>query len=123
MALSGARGAAVVDWTSGLALGTAGDSPIDDHEASCAEAAEFARLAAEQTAFTAAGSAPVGSPEAAAPVEDVIITTHTGYHLLCFVETAFDSTVFLQLWLDRDKGNLALARMRLRRLAEGLVLA
>lgn len=56
------------------------------------------------------------------PVEDLIVTTRGGYHVLRFVETSFDSSVFLHLWLDRDTGNLALARMRLRDLAEKLVL-
>ena len=51
MRLPGARGAAVVDWTSGLALGTVGESPDGDHEATAAETAELARLAAEHRAF------------------------------------------------------------------------
>ncbi len=36
--------------------------------------------------------------------------------------TAFDSTVFLYLWLDRGEGNLALARIRLAEMADRLVL-
>ncbi|MET9479242.1 hypothetical protein [Streptomyces sp. NPDC006638] len=136
MDLPGARGAAVVDWTSGLALGTAGESPNGDHEATAAETAELARAAAEYPAF--APDAPGGGVPARAdgravpapsenpggpPVEDLILTTRTGYHILCFVETTFDSSVFLYLWLDRDTGNLALARLRLRQLAARLVLA
>ncbi|MFD5784867.1 hypothetical protein ACFVWX_18810 [Streptomyces sp. NPDC058220] len=157
MSLPGARGAAIVDWTSGLALGTAGESPNGDHEATAAETAELARAAAEYTAFApdtpapdapgeeAAGQGPPdhaapghAAPDHAAPghgapgrdaadkrppVEDLIVTTRVGYHVLCFVETTFDSSVFLHLWLDRDTGNLALARLRLRQLAERLVLA
>ncbi|MFD7089020.1 hypothetical protein [Streptomyces sp. NPDC056652] len=118
MNLPGARGAAIVDWTSGLALGTAGESPNGDHEATAAETAELARAAAEYTAFAPAVAAGHKGP----PVEDLIVTTPTGYHLLSFVETTFDSSVFLHLWLDRDTGNLALARLRLRQLAERLVL-
>ncbi|WP_330294932.1 hypothetical protein [Streptomyces sp. NBC_00503] len=124
MALPGARGAALVDWSSGLALGTAGDSPVGDHETTAAETAELARAAAEYESF-ALPEPPAGSAEAAAaglPVEDLIVTTRTGYHVLRFVETSFDSSVFLHLWLDRTEGNLALARHRLRTLAEGLVL-
>lgn len=129
MRLPGARGAAVVDWTSGLALGTIGDSPNGDHEATAAETAEVARMAAEQPAFAvglpetpAAGDGPevAGTPP---PVEDVIVTTRAGYHILRFVETDFDSSVFLHLWLDRAEGNLALARIRLGEMAERLVLA
>ncbi|MFE4372333.1 hypothetical protein ACFRMN_29700 [Streptomyces sp. NPDC056835] len=118
MNLPGARGAAIVDWTSGLALGTAGESPNGDHEATAAETAELARAAAEYTAFAPAAAVGHKGP----PVEDVIVTTRTGYHLLSFVETTFDSSVFLHLWLDRDTGNLALARLRLGQLAERLVL-
>ncbi|WP_326736557.1 hypothetical protein OG912_21470 [Streptomyces sp. NBC_00464] len=129
MRLPGARGAAVVDWTSGLALGTIGDSPNGDHEATAAETAEVARMAAEQPAFAtglpdastdADGSGVAGAPP---PVEDVIVTTRAGYHILRFVETDFDSSVFLHLWLDRAEGNLALARIRLGEMAERLVLA
>ncbi|MEU2118758.1 hypothetical protein ABZ567_24650 [Streptomyces sp. NPDC016459] len=118
MALPGARGASLVDWTSGLALGTAGDSPVGDHETTAAETAELARSAAEFDTFVAAADSTEDGP----PVEDVIVTTRAGYHVLRFVETSFDSSVFLHLWLDRDTGNLALARLRLRDLAERLVL-
>lgn len=129
MRLPGARGASVVDWTSGLALGTIGESPNGDHEATAAETAEVARMTAEQPAFahltagstTAPAEAAAGAPSTA--VEDVIVTTQDGYHMLRFVETAFDSSVFLHLWLSRSEGNLALARLRLGELAERLVLA
>ncbi|MFI6726132.1 hypothetical protein NRF20_27525 [Streptomyces sp. R-74717] len=129
MRLPGARGAAVVDWTSGLALGTIGESPNGDHEATAAETAEVARMAAEQPAFALGATGPsTALPETAVagappPVEDVIVTTRAGYHILRFVETAFDSSVFVHLWLDRAEGNLALARIRLGETAERLVLA
>ncbi|MFI6421278.1 hypothetical protein ACIBG6_28195 [Streptomyces sp. NPDC050842] len=128
MALPGARGASLVDWTSGLALGTAGESPTGDHETTAAETAELARAAAEFDSFAAtgdtgeAGKAGEAAPPPGPPVEDLIVTTRAGYHVLRFVETSFDSSVFLHLWLDRDQGNLALARIRLRDLAERLVL-
>jgi DNA-binding Lrp family transcriptional regulator len=91
----------------------------------------------EQSAFAALGprggghDAGEGSGEAGgdgggtpgeAPVEDVIVTTRTCYHLLRFVDTAFDSGVFFYLWLDRREGNLALARLRLRDLSQRLAL-
>ncbi|MFD3521430.1 hypothetical protein [Streptomyces sp. NPDC058653] len=125
MTLPGARGAAIVDWTSGLALGTAGESPNGDHETTAAETAELARAAAEYPAFAPADerAGPGAAEPKGPPVEDLIITSRTGYHVLRFVETTFDSSVFLHLWLDRDTGNLALARLRLQQLAERLVLA
>ncbi len=122
MALPGARGAALVDWSSGLALGTAGDSPVGDHETTAAETAELARAAAEYESFAQPPAQVPPEDPGSQPVEDVIVTTRTGYHVLRFVETSFDSSVFLHLWLDRTDGNLALARHRLRALAEGLVL-
>ncbi|MFJ2772185.1 hypothetical protein [Streptomyces sp. NPDC087300] len=124
MTLPGARGAAIVDWTSGLSLGAVGDSPNGDHEATAAEAAEVARAAVEYRAFAPA-EGPLDEPadDGGLPVEDLMLTTRTGFHLIRFVATTFDSSVFLHLWLDRDNGNLALARIRLRDLAERLVLA
>ncbi|MER6104826.1 hypothetical protein ABT115_21515 [Streptomyces sp. NPDC001832] len=131
MRLPGARGAAVVDWTSGLALGAIGDSPNGDHEATAAETAEVARMAVEQPVFALSVPELLAGPDGndvtstgtAPPVEDVIVTTRAGYHIIRFVETAFDSSVFLHLWLDRSDGNLALARIRLGEMAERLVLA
>ncbi|MER7792027.1 hypothetical protein [Streptomyces sp. NPDC097640] len=129
MTVHGARGAAVIEWTSGLALGMVGETRGGDPEATAAETAELARMAAEQTAFAALMADDTGTDTGAedeaagaAPVEDVIVTTRTCYHLLRFVDTAFDSGVFLYLWLDRQEGNLAFARMRLRDLARRLAL-
>ncbi|MGW1765392.1 hypothetical protein ACWCQL_15140 [Streptomyces sp. NPDC002073] len=127
MAVPGALGAALVDWSSGLALGTAGESPVGDHETTAAETAELARAAAEYESFAPGPGTSATDPDAppgpqGPPLEDVIVTTRTGYHVLRFVETSFDSSVFLHLWLDRTEGNLALARIRLRDLAGELVL-
>lgn len=117
MRLPGARGAALVDWTSGLALGAVGEAPGGDHETTAAEAAELARLAAEHGAFSTGDDIDL-SP----PVEDLIVSNRDSYHLLRFVVTSFDATVFLHLWLAREDGNLALARIRLGEMAERLVL-
>ncbi|RII14779.1 hypothetical protein DSC45_20710 [Streptomyces sp. YIM 130001] len=132
MDVPGALGASIVDWTSGLALGAAGESPGGDGEATAAETAELARMAAEYRSFTAESpGAPPPSGDAGAddtkapkglPVEDLIVTTRSAYHLMRFVETSFDSCVFLHLWLDRETGNLALARLRMADLADRLVL-
>ncbi|WP_406008539.1 hypothetical protein OG440_22225 [Streptomyces sp. NBC_00637] len=139
MRLPGARGAALVDWTSGLALGSVGEFPGGDHEAAAAEAAEVARLTAEQRAFAPdgydrhdknddpenpGGSGGHGGAGGAAdpPVEDLIISNRDSYHVLRFVPTSFDSSVFLHVWLARPDGNLALARIRLGEMAGRLVL-
>jgi len=120
MRLPGARGAALVDWTSGLALGVVGESPGGDQEASAAEAAELARLAAEHRAFASVGED--GEAADDPPLEDLIVSNRDSYHVLRFVRTSFDSSVFLHLWLARTEGNLALARIRLGEMAGRLVL-
>ncbi|MFE1290446.1 hypothetical protein [Streptomyces sp. NPDC058751] len=123
MTLPGARGASVVDWTSGLALGTVGDAPGDDHETTAAEAAELARLAAENRSFAPKGGSDWSEwSDQETPIEDLIISNRDSYHVLRFVRTAFDSSVFLHLWLARADGNLALARIRLGEMAGRLVL-
>ncbi|CAL9344299.1 hypothetical protein [Streptomyces sp. Tu 3180] len=122
MRVPGARGALVVDWISGLALGAVGEAPGGDPEATAAETAELARLSTESgTLAPADGGGPAG-PGKEPPVQDLILTTADAYHLLRFVVTTFDSTVFLYLWLDRADGNLALARIRLAEMADRLVL-
>jgi hypothetical protein len=122
MRLPGARGAALVDWTSGLALGVVGEFPGGDHEAAAADVAELARLTAEQPAFAAEGVADAAPADTDPPVEDVIVSNRDGYHLLRFVPAPFDSGVVLHLWLGRADGNLALARIRLGEMARRLVL-
>ncbi|EMF50745.1 hypothetical protein [Streptomyces bottropensis] len=121
MRLPGALGAAVVDWTSGLALGTVGEAPGGDHETTAAEAAELARLAAEHRAFAPEEGSDWSGADL--PVEDLIVSNRDTYHVLRFVRTTFDSSVFLHLWLARSDGNLALARIRLGEMAGRLVLA
>lgn len=127
MRLPGARGAALIDWTSGLALGTVGESPGGDQETAAVEAAEIARLAAEQHAFApddvVEGGAAGAAADADPPVEDLIVSNRDSYHVLRFVGASFDGSLFLHLWLTRAEGNLALARIRLGEMAERLVLA
>ncbi|WP_329371823.1 hypothetical protein OG896_35010 [Streptomyces sp. NBC_00669] len=125
MTLPGARGAALVEWISGLALGKVGEAPDGDHEAMAAQTADFARAAAEHPVF--AGPQAVAEAGAAGEkgplVEDVVVVTRTGYHLLRFVEAPYEGGVFLHLWLDKPHANLALALIRMRDLAQRLVLA
>lgn len=128
--LPGARGAALVDWISGLSLGAVGEAPGKDPETAAAEIAEVARISAEHRVFAPAdaltdagpGRRTSGRPGHEPPVEDVIVTTASAYHVLRFVPTAFDGSVCLHLWLDRTEGNLAMARIRLAEVVERLVL-
>lgn len=119
MAVPGARGAALVEWVSGLALGRAGEAPDGDHEAMAAQMAEFARAAAEHEVF---GADADNGTRAGSAVEELVVVTGDGYHVVRFVETPYEGGIFLHLWLDRAHANLALAMLRLRSLAERLVL-
>ena len=106
MAIPGALGASLVDYTTGFAVATSGAAPDSDHEAA------------------AAGTAGVVRAASAVPhdlLEDLIITTAGGYHLLRLVRTDFDSRLVLYVWLDRELGNLAVARRRMQSLAAELV--
>ncbi|WP_327683474.1 hypothetical protein [Kitasatospora sp. NBC_00458] len=115
MAIAGACAASLIDWSSGLALGSVGVSPTGDHDTSAAEATDLVRAAVESPTFT-------GAEDRQAPLQDIIVTAGRSYHLLCFIDTVFDSRLVLHLWLDRSEGNLAGARYRLQSLAEELVL-
>jgi predicted regulator of Ras-like GTPase activity (Roadblock/LC7/MglB family) len=115
MAIPGVRGASLVDWSSGLLLGAAGEGPNGDHDAAAAEATEVARAAVESSSIMATASGKL-------PVQDIMVTTSDGYHLIRFVDTVFDSNVLFYLWLDRAEANLALARFHLQALAGQLVL-
>lgn len=116
MSLPGARGAALVERVSGLALGAVGESAGGGHEFAAAETADYARATAEHPVFTAGHTGP--GPAA----EEAVVAAGGGYHLLRFVEAPYEDGVFPYLWLDREQGNLALALIRRRELAERLVL-
>jgi predicted regulator of Ras-like GTPase activity (Roadblock/LC7/MglB family) len=114
MAIPGAIGASIVDYTTGFPVATTGAAPNADHEAAAAGTADVIQAATHRSLFVSALPHDL--------LEDVIITTAAGYHLLRLVPTDFDSRLVLYLWLDRVQGNLAMARRRMQRLADDLVL-
>lgn len=113
MALPGAIGASIVDYTTGFAVASAGAAPDSDQEAAAAGAADVVQAATSRSLFVSAVPHDL--------LEDLIITTAGGYHLLRPVQTDFDSRLVLYVWLDRINGNLALARRRMQKLADELV--
>ena len=113
MAIPGAIGASIVDYTTGFTVATAGAAPDSDHEATAAGAADVLQAANSRSLFVSAVPHDL--------LEDLIITTAAGYHLLRPVQTDFDSRLVLYVWLDRIHGNLALARRRVQTLADDLV--
>ncbi len=113
MAIPGAIGASIVDYTTGFPLAATGAAPNADHEAAAAGAADVVQAANSRSLFVSAVPHDL--------LEDLIITTAGGYHLLRLVQTDFDSRLVLYVWLDRVRGNLAVARRRMENLAAGLV--
>jgi hypothetical protein len=102
MAIPGAVGASIVDYTTGFPVATTGT-------------ADVVQAATSRSLFVSAVPHDM--------LEDLIITTAGGYHLLRLVQTDFDSRLVLYLWLDRVQGNLAVARRRMQKLADDLVVA
>ncbi|BCJ45008.1 hypothetical protein GCM10010168_84180 [Actinoplanes ianthinogenes] len=113
MTIPGAVGASIVDYTTGFPVATTGAAPNADHEAAAAGTAEVIQAANSRSLFVSAIPHDL--------LEDLIITTAGGYHLLRVVQTEFDSRLVLYVWLDRVRGNLAVARRQMQRLTDELV--
>ncbi len=113
MAIPGAVGASIVDYTTGFPVATTGAAPNSDHEAAAAGTADVVQAANSRALYVSALPHDL--------LEDLIITTAAGYHLLRMLRTDFDSRLVLYLWLDRVQGNLAVARRRMQKLADELV--
>jgi len=91
----GAKGAALVDYESGMCMATAGD-PGFDLELAAAGNAEVVR--AKKKIRDKLGLKD--------KIEDILITLDSQYHLIRMVGTS----MFLYVVLDKGKSNLALAR-------------
>ncbi|WP_019632806.1 hypothetical protein [Actinomadura atramentaria] len=107
MEIPGARRATLVDGASGLAVAAAGqDGPVDEHE----DAARTTDVVRAVLATPALATAPRGDD-----IDEIIVCGARGYHLLALVPDAFEGRLFLHLLIDRAEGNLALARLNVRR--------
>jgi len=113
MAIRGALGATLVDYTSGLAVRSAGQMPSQDYVC----AAEGVAAIVHATLGSAA-LATVGRP---GQLDDIVITAGNGYHLLHFLADSPGTRLVLYLWLDRVLGNLAMAQRELSFTATELV--
>lgn len=98
MKIDGCLGAALVDYESGMCMGTAGN-PGFDLELAAAGNTEVVR--AKKKIRDKLGLRD--------KLEDILITLTGQYHLIRMVGT----TMFLYVALDRGKSNLALARKEL----------
>ena len=113
MAIEGAAGAALVDWDSGMALGTLGGGKYLDLELAAAGNTEVIRAKMRTLEALHLNDT----------VEDILITLGTQYHLIRLMQKAEGAhNLFLYLVLDRNKSNLALARHHLKRIESELTL-
>jgi predicted regulator of Ras-like GTPase activity (Roadblock/LC7/MglB family) len=105
LTIDGCLGGALVDFESGLCLGTAG-SPGFDLELAAAGNAEVVR--AKKSIRDKLGLRD--------SIEDILITLSGQYHLIRMV----GRNLFLYIVLDRSKSNLAMARRELAQIDKDL---
>jgi hypothetical protein len=113
MTIEGALGVALVDWESGMSLGSLGGGKYLDLEVAAAGNTEVVR--AKMRTLT--------SLRINDTIEDILITLTKQYHLIRLLRQADSSQgLFLYLALDRGKSNLALARHGLKRIESELAI-
>jgi hypothetical protein len=107
MSIEGATGVALVDWDSGMPLGTLGGGKYLDLDLAAAGNTEVVR----------AKMRTMQSLNLNDSIEDILITLAQQYHLIRLLRNSDGAhNLFLYLVLDRSKANLALARHHLRRI-------
>ncbi|MEU1443502.1 hypothetical protein [Streptomyces mirabilis] len=109
-AAEGALGAAVVDYTSGMALGTLGGGKDLDLTIAAAGNTDVVRAKVRTMEQLGLKSR----------IEDVLITLESQYHLIRPVTGRNGNGLFLYLVLDKARSNLAMARHQLKRVEEQL---
>jgi hypothetical protein len=112
MAIDGALGVALVDWDSGMSLGSLGGGKYLDLEVAAAGNTEVVR----------AKMRTMESLRLNDTIEDILITLSKQYHLIRLIKSGQDHGLFLYLALDRTKSNLALARHSLKQIEADLTL-
>ena len=112
MNIEGALGVALVDWESGMPLGTLGGGKYLDLDLAGAGNTEVVR----------AKMRTIQSLQLNDVIEDILITLGKQYHLIRLMSSTDGAqNMFLYLALDRGKANLALARHQLKRIENDLV--
>ncbi|MEV0184423.1 hypothetical protein AB0I54_34815 [Streptomyces sp. NPDC050625] len=108
--IEGATGVALVDYTSGMALGTMGGSKSFDLNVAAAGNTDVIR--AKMRTMEHLGLK--------GDIEDVLITLTNQYHLIRLLKGRGGNGLFLYLVLDQSRANLAMARHQLKRIEEEL---
>jgi hypothetical protein len=110
MSIDGAVGVALVDYTSGMTLGTAGGSAELDLSVAAAGNTDVVRAKMRTLELLKLDDG----------IEDILITLDTQYHLIRPLSSRSGKGLFLYLALLRSRANLAMARHQLRRIENTL---
>jgi hypothetical protein len=108
--IEGALGAAVVDYTSGMALGSLGGGKDLDLTVAAAGNTDVIRAKVRTMEHLGLKS----------QIEDILITLGTQYHLIRLVTGRNGNGLFLYLVIDKQRSNLAMARHVLKRVESQL---
>ncbi|MEU4006931.1 hypothetical protein [Streptomyces pseudogriseolus] len=108
--IDGATAAALVDYTSGMALGTLGGGKELNLEVAAAGNTDVVRSKLRTMEL-------LGLKE---EIEDILITLNTQYHLIRLLKGRGGNGLFLYLVLDSNRANLAMARHQMRRIENEL---
>ncbi|GAA0703216.1 hypothetical protein OOK44_30255 [Streptomyces cellulosae] len=108
--IDGATAAALVDYTSGMALGTLGGGKDLNLEVAAAGNTDVVRSKLRTMEL-------LGLKE---EIEDILITLNSQYHLIRLLKGRGGNGLFLYLVLDSGRANLAMARHQMRRIENEL---
>ncbi len=111
MAIDGAIGVALVDYGSGMALGTLGDSAELDLNVAAAGNTDLVRAKMRTMEMLNLHDN---------EIEDILVSLTSQYHLVRPLATKNGRGLFLYLALNRSRANLAMARHQLKRIEAGL---
>ncbi|MFE9886486.1 hypothetical protein [Streptomyces scopuliridis] len=108
--IDGALGAALVDYSSGMALGTVGGGKDLDLTVAAAGNTDVVRAKVRTMEL-------LGLQD---EIEDILITLGSQYHLIRLLKGRGNNGLFLYLVLDKSRANLAMARHQLMRIEADL---
>ncbi|MBW5483883.1 hypothetical protein [Streptomyces bambusae] len=108
--IDGALGAALVDYASGMALGTIGGGKDLDLAVAAAGNTDVVRAKVRTMEM-------LGIQD---EIEDILITLGSQYHLIRLLRARGSQGFFLYLALDKQRANLAMARHQLKKIESEL---
>jgi hypothetical protein len=111
MTIDGAIGVALVDYSSGMALGTLGDGTELNLDVAAAGNTDVVRAKMRTMELLNLHDN---------EIEDILITLTTQYHLIRPLTRQTGRGLFLYLALARTRSNLAMARFQLKQLEAAL---